>query len=76
MPIDDLLTYDVLIMVGAFLASGLVRGFTGGAGANFITAPVLSILIGPREAVPIVLLLNGVTNVQLIPGAISHVRWR
>ncbi len=76
MPIDDLLTYDVLIMVAAFLASGLVRGVTGGAGANFITAPVLSILIGPREAVPIVLLLNGVTNVQLIPGAISHVRWR
>jgi hypothetical protein len=76
MPIDDLLTLDVLIMVVVFLASGLVRGFTGGAGANFITAPVLSILIGPREAVPIVLLLNGITNVQLIPGAFRHVRWR
>ena len=76
MPIDDLLTTDVLIMAAAFFASGLVRGFTGGAGANFFTAPVLSILIGPREAVPIVLLLNGVTNVQVIPGAIRHVRWR
>ena len=76
MPIDELLTFDVLIMIAVFLASGLVRGFTGGAGANFITAPVLSILIGPREAVPIVLLLNGATNVQLIPSALPHVRWR
>ncbi len=76
MPIDDLLSFDVLIMAVAFFASGLVRGFTGGAGANFISAPVLSILIGPREAVPIVLLLNGITNVQLIPGAARHVRWR
>jgi uncharacterized membrane protein YfcA len=76
MPIDDLPTLDLLIMVAAFFASGLVRGFTGGAGANFFNAPVLSILIGPREAVPIVLLLNAVTNVQLIPGAVRHVRWR
>ena len=76
MPIDDLLTFDVLIMVVAFFASGLVRGFTGGAGANFFNAPVLSFLIGPREAVPIVLLLSGLTNVQLMPGAYRHVRWR
>ena len=54
MSIDDLLTTDVLIMAGAIFVSGLVRGFTGGAGANFFSAPVLSILIGPREAVPIV----------------------
>ncbi len=74
MLIDDLLTFDVLIMIGAMFASGLVRGFTGGAGANFFSAPVLSILIGPREAVPIVLLLNGVTIVQLIPSAARHVR--
>ncbi len=76
MPIDDLLTLDVLIMAMAFFASGLVRGFTGGAGANFFNAPVLSILSGPREAIPIVLLLNAVTNIQLAPGAIRHVRWR
>ena len=76
MPIDDLLTLDVLIMAVAFFASGVVRGFTGGAGANFLNAPVLAMLIGPREAVPIVLLLNGLTNVQLMPGAFRHVRWR
>lgn len=76
MPIDDFLSLDVLIMVAVFVASGLVRGFTGGAGANFFSAPVLSILIGPREAVPMVLLLNAITIVQLVPGAVRHVRWR
>ena len=76
MSIDDLLTTDVLIMAGAIFISGLVRGFTGGAGANFFSAPVLSLLIGPREAVPIVLLLNGLTIIMLIPGAARQVRLR
>ena len=76
MSIDDFLTTDVLIMAGAIFVSGLVRGFTGGAGANFFSAPVLSILIGPREAVPIVLLLNGLTIILMIPGAARQVRWR
>ena len=76
MSINDLLTTDVLIMAGAIFVSGLVRGFTGGAGANFFSAPVLSILIGPREAVPIVLLLNALTIIMLIPDAARKVRWR
>jgi uncharacterized membrane protein YfcA len=76
MPIDYLLSFDVLIMILAIFVAGLVRGFTGGAGANFFSAPVLSILIGPREAVPIVLLLNGLTIIQLVPGAARHVQWR
>ena len=76
MPIDYLYSTDTAIMIAAFFGAGLVRGFNGGAGANFLTAPVLSILIGPREAVPIVLLLNGVTNIQLLPGAVRHTKWR
>ena len=72
----SLFTTDLAIMTLAFVASGLIRGFTGGAGANFLTAPVLAAIVGPREAVPIVLLLNGVTNVQLLPGAIPDVKWR
>ncbi len=76
MTIDNFLTLDVLIMIGALFIAGLVRGFTGGAGANFFSAPVLSILIGPREAVPIVLLLNGITIILLIPNAARQVHWR
>lgn len=64
------------VVVLAFAASGVVRGFTGGLGANFLTAPVLSILIGPREAVPIVILLNMLGNAQMMPQILPHVRWR
>ncbi len=76
MTVDYLLSTDMLIMIAAFAGSGVIRGFSGGAGANFLTAPVLAAMIGPREAVPVILLLNGVTNIQMIPGAIRHVNWR
>ena len=64
------------IVILAFTGSGIVRGFTGGLGANFLTAPVLAAFIGPREAVPIVILLNMITTVQLMPEILPRVRWR
>lgn len=67
---------DLAFMVGAFAASGMMRGFNGGAGANFITAPVLAAIIGPRETVPIVLGLNLLGSFQLLPAALPHVNWR
>ena len=77
MPVDPSLSaLDWSILAVAAVASGVVRGFTGGALANFLLAPVLSALIGPREAVPIVLLLNSLTTLQLAPGALPHVGWR
>ena len=44
--------------------------------ANFITAPVLALIIGPREGVPIIILLNLVSNIQVMPGALPHTNWR
>ena len=65
MPVDlSLSALDWSILAVAAVASGIVRGFTGGALANFLLAPVLSALIGPREAVPIVLLLNSLTTLS------------
>lgn len=64
-----------LLITAASLA-GLVRGFTGGAGANIVLAPALSLVVGPRQAVPLVLLLGVVTSIQLVPGALKQVRWR
>lgn len=72
MILDGISSWHLAAMVAAFVASGLVRGFNGGAGANFITAPVLALLIGPREGVPIILLLNLISNVQVLPGAYPH----
>ena len=68
--------WELALVAAAFAASGIVRGFGGGIGANFLTAPVLAALIGPREAVPIVLLMNLVGNAQLMPEILPRVRWR
>jgi len=76
MTLDYLLSTDMLIMLVAFIGSGIIRGFNGGAGANFLTAPVLAAILGPREAVPIVLLLNFITNAQIVPPIIRQVEWR
>ena len=68
--------WELAAIIVAFVASGLVRGFNGGAGANFITAPVLALIIGPREGVPIIILLNLVSNIQVMPGALPHTNWK
>lgn len=64
------------LLIAAASLAGLVRGFTGGAGANIVLAPALSLVVGPRQAVPLVLLLGVVTSIQLVPGALKQVRWR
>jgi uncharacterized protein len=76
MTIEYLLSTDMLIMLAAFVGSGVIRGFNGGAGANFLTAPVLAAILGPREAVPIVLLLNFITNAQIVPPVLPQIVWR
>ena len=76
MTLLDLDGWALALVLAAFAASGVVRGFGGGIGANFLTAPVLAALIGPREAVPIVLLLNMVGNLQLMPQTLHSVNWR
>lgn len=76
MSLEDISAWQWAAMAGAFVASGLVRGFNGGAGANFITAPVLALILGAREGVPIILLLNLVSNIQVLPAALPHANWR
>ena len=72
----ELTSWELAAIIAAFVASGLVRGFNGGAGANFITAPVLALFIGPREGVPIIILLNLISNIQVMPNALPHTNWR
>jgi len=76
MILNGLSAWELAAIVVAFVASGLVRGFNGGAGANFITAPVLALIIGPREGVPIIILLNLISNIQVMPGALPHTNWK
>lgn len=76
MILDGLSIWELSAMVAAFVASGLVRGFNGGAGANFITAPVVAYILGAREGVPVIILLNLISNIQVMPGALPHADWR
>ena len=65
---------EIAIVVVTAIAAGAVRGFSGFGSALVIT-PVLSLLVGPRIAVPAVALAHIVTTAQLIPGARGEVRW-
>lgn len=72
--LQALWTWETLLCVGAMLVSGLVRGFNGGAGANFFSAPVLSAVVGPREAVPVILIVNFLSGIQLVTQAVPYAR--
>lgn len=55
--------------------AGLVRGFTG-FGAGLFMAPLLAGLLGPREAVPLLILLDGLVSAVLLPGALPRIEAR
>jgi uncharacterized membrane protein YfcA len=61
------------IVVGA--AAGLIRGITGFGGA-MVMSPPLALLLGPRLAVPVVLLLESLAAAPQVLQTRSLVRWR
>ncbi len=61
----DVPLYGLAAIVLATLLGGLLRGFTGGAGAVVVIMPVLSAFVGAREAVPVGVCLMLLTGFQL-----------
>lgn len=57
------------------LVGGLVRGTTG-FGAAMVMTPALSLVIGPRAAVPVTLLLETFAALPMLPAAARIARWR
>ncbi|MDE0256687.1 MAG: sulfite exporter TauE/SafE family protein [Rhodospirillaceae bacterium] len=57
--------YGFAAIVAATLLGGVLRGFTGGAGAVVVVMPVLSAFVGAREAVPVGVSLMLLTGFQL-----------
>jgi uncharacterized membrane protein YfcA len=55
-------------LLGAALAGGLARGFSG-FGAALIFVPLASVALGPRGAAPLMLLVEAVAIVSLTPAA-------
>lgn len=56
------------LLLGATVAAALARGFSG-FGAALIFVPLASALLGPRTAVPLLLVADGVMAAGMIPGA-------
>lgn len=56
-------------------AAGLLRGFAG-FGAGLLMAPLLGLLLGPRLAVPVIVVLDALVAAPLLPRAWRQARWR
>jgi len=68
---DRTLAWALLIA----LVGGLVRGTTG-FGAAMVMTPSLALLLGPKVAVPVALLLETFAAATMLPAAVSLARWR
>lgn len=68
---------DTTLAIGLLIAlvGGLVRGTTG-FGAAMVMTPALALLIGPRAAVPVTLLLETFAALPMLPAAARIARWR
>jgi uncharacterized membrane protein YfcA len=67
---------ETLVLAGIVaLAAGLIRGITGFGGA-MVMAPPLALLLGPRVAVPVTLLLEGIAAMPMAWQTRDLVRWR
>lgn len=62
---------DLAFLVGFAFIAGLARGFSG-FGAALIFVPLASTVIGPKTAVPLLLVVDGILMTGMIPNAL---RW-
>lgn len=66
---------SALTMLGAVTFFGCMMRAFSGFGAGLLMAPVFSLVLPPTDVVVIVLLLNLLTTIQMLPGALSRVDW-
>jgi uncharacterized membrane protein YfcA len=71
----DLWSLTVAVQAAVTAAAGLVRGFSG-FGAALVLAPGLTLVMAPRQAVTMTVLLNLSTILQLLLPALRETRWR
>ena len=70
----ELTTYDTVLVAAIAFIAGIMRGFSG-FGAALTIAPVLALAVGPRAAIPAILLVMMVTSIQLAPRAFRDANW-
>lgn len=70
----ELTTIDTVFVVGTAFVAGLMRGFAG-FGSALTIAPVLALAVGPRVAIPAILIVMLITSIQLVPKAWQSANW-
>jgi len=65
----------LILAIAIAIAAGVVRGITGFGGA-IVMSPPLALLLGPRLAVPVVLLLESVVAAPMLFQTRQRVNWR
>jgi len=67
---------EAVVLAGCVAAlAGIIRGITGFGGA-MVMAPPLALLLGPRIAVPVTMLLEGIAALPMLWQTRDAVRWR
>lgn len=64
-----------LLLIAVTFAASLARGFSG-FGAALIFVPLGSAILGPKVAVPLLLVADGIMTVGMIPAAAKVADWR
>ena len=66
---------EMLVAVLVTLVGGMIRGFSG-FGPALVMAPTLSFLIGPMQAIAMIILVNLSATMLQLPGVFHKVQWR
>lgn len=70
----DLTLGETAAVAATAFVAGVMRGFSG-FGAALIISPVLSLAVGPRTAIPAILIVMTITSLQLVPQASKEANW-
>lgn len=73
--IDTHTVPELAVILAAVLLAGLMRGFAG-FGSGLIWIPLASIIIGPKMAVPVLLVLDTLVALPLLFGAARMCQWK
>ena len=65
---------ETAAVAGTAFFAGVMRGFSG-FGAALIVSPVLALIVGPRTAIPAILIVMTLTSIQLVPRAWKDTSW-
>ncbi len=68
----DLQSWQLITSVVFVFLAAIVRGFTG-FGFSALVVTMLSLIVAPKEIVPVIFILEIVASIHLLPGAIGHI---